>query len=89
MEDPYYSTGVTAEAAELAMGRYLVEMYGLVKAEQSMGKEGAARRVLDKAKQIFGCTIPVHEPIFDEVHCTWRMEVPRSAIVGIGIRSAD
>jgi SAM-dependent methyltransferase len=89
MEDPYYSTGGTAEAAELAMGRYLVEMYGLVKAEQSMGKDGAARWALDKAKQIFGRTIPVNEPIFDEVHYTWRMEVPRSAIVGIGIRSAD
>lgn len=88
MADPYRSTGESAAAAERAMGQYLVNMYGLVKLELSVGGDDAARWAIKKASEIFGRTNPIKAPMFDHAAGTWRFEVPRTAMVGTGVRPA-
>jgi hypothetical protein len=49
---------------------------------------------MERARQIFGRpgpagTAPVIRPEFDKVMGIWRVEVPRTAIVGVAHRTAD
>jgi hypothetical protein len=82
MADPYVATAATAEEAELALGRYLRDMYGLVRIGQTWG-EGADRWVIDRAKDVFtengGFSL-----VFDDDVALWRCTVSRTAVVGIG-----
>jgi hypothetical protein len=68
------------------MGEYLIDMYGLVKVEEAKGRNGAAYWALEKAREIFGHTEGGADPTFDPATGIWRMEVPRSALVGVAIR---
>jgi SAM-dependent methyltransferase len=82
MPDPYVATAPTAEEAELALGRYLRDMYGLVRIGQTWG-DGADRWVIDRAKDVFtedGGFSLVH----DDEAGLWRCTVSRTAVVGIG-----
>jgi hypothetical protein len=53
IEDPYTATGVTPEDAEQKLGEYLVDMYGLSKAVESMGPQQAHQWAIEQAKSIF------------------------------------
>jgi len=86
MVDSYRIVAESPEDAELRMGKYLVDMYGLVKVEQSSGAEEAARWVMGKARDIFGRKSPAIGPIFDKADQIWRIEVPRTALVAVGMR---
>jgi SAM-dependent methyltransferase len=87
IDDPYRAGGDTAEAAELAIGQYLVNMYGLVKVEESLGADGAARWALARARQIFGHGHPdAASPRQDPETGTWQVTVHRTALVGIAHR---
>jgi SAM-dependent methyltransferase len=86
MTDSYCAVGDTPEEARLAMGEYLIDMYGLVKVEEAKGRNGAAYWALEKAREIFGHTEGGADPTFDPATGIWRMEVPRSALVGVAIR---
>lgn len=88
MRDPYTATAETAERAELNLGRYLLNMYGLVKVDRVQGGQ-ADRWVIEKAREIFryptrsGAVEQLsvgHDPHAGAVRCT----VPRMAVVGVG-----
>ena len=87
MMDSFRIVAESPEAAELRMGEYLVNMYGLVKIEQSLDPEEAARWAMGKARDILGREKPVIGPIFDTADQNWRIEVPRTALVAIGVRT--
>lgn len=89
LNDSYSVTGASRRTTESAMGRYLVKMYGLTKAESTWGPEGASRWALSRARSIFtyrepGSTIAESDLRFDNVARAWRMRIPRRAVVGVG-----
>ncbi|KPI09481.1 Methyltransferase type 11 [Actinobacteria bacterium OK074] len=92
MADPYVATAPRADQAELALGRYLSDMYGLVEIQDAYGPH-ADRWVIDRAKEIFhhsrADTAPSeftlrHDPRRD----LWTATLPRMAVVGVATKSA-
>ncbi|MFJ3084597.1 class I SAM-dependent methyltransferase [Streptomyces halstedii] len=89
MDDPFIVWGLTEEGAELELGRYLVDMYGLVGLVQELGEQGAYRRAFELASDIFryegsdGRYDAVRAQ-YDEVTATWSMTMPRQALVVFG-----
>jgi ubiquinone/menaquinone biosynthesis C-methylase UbiE len=88
MADPYVASGVTQQEAELALGRYLLDMYGLVKIDSIWGDQ-ADRWVIEQAEEIFrypngSCKPHEFTVVFDASSDVWRSTIPRMAVVGIG-----
>ncbi|KAJ5864523.1 uncharacterized protein N7529_006439 [Penicillium soppii] len=86
MLDPYSAIAESPEKADLAMGAYLVNMYGLTKLEEAKGQEDAARWALEKAREVFGKSSEISGPEYDESEEKWRTIVPRMALVGVATR---
>ncbi|MEV5749482.1 class I SAM-dependent methyltransferase [Actinoallomurus sp. NPDC052308] len=91
IDDPYTAVGETPETAELNLGEYLVNMYGLCRIQESLGEQEAFRWALDRAKQIFQYDNGDDEPLrgtleYDSDLRSWRMTIPRKALVGVGRR---
>lgn len=89
MLDPYTASAATARLAELELGNYLLDMYGLLKAREIFG-EHAAEWALDRAKEIFRYAtlgeVGEFSLGYDERQQAWVSMLPRVAIVGIGCR---
>jgi SAM-dependent methyltransferase len=91
VDDPYTVGGPTAVEAELRLGSYLLDMYGLVKADQAMGSEAAARWALERGKEIFlgRSGTPSAGPdvaSYDETSGQWCATLSRRAVVGVGLK---
>ncbi|MFB6849651.1 class I SAM-dependent methyltransferase [Streptomyces sp. NPDC056373] len=91
LDDPFVVKGPTREQAELELGRYLVDMYGLVALVDEYGPEDAARRAFELACDIFQYERPeparsavCAEP--DTVGDQWTVTMPREALVAVGRR---
>jgi ubiquinone/menaquinone biosynthesis C-methylase UbiE len=95
IDDSFICLGATAAAAEAAVGRYLVNMYGLVKAPGGTSSKQASGWALGQARSIFqyprsgdlpacGC-----ETRYDQATGGWRARVPRRAIVGLGRKASS
>ncbi|MGW0394926.1 class I SAM-dependent methyltransferase [Streptomyces sp. NPDC003042] len=90
IDDPYTAVSDTPEGAEIEIGRYLLNMYGLVKVFEGRTEEEAYRWVAETAKAIFRYPAgpdgkPVEsELVHEEATRTWRITIPRRAVVGIG-----
>jgi SAM-dependent methyltransferase len=89
MDDPFLVTGPTRKQAELELGRYLVDMYGLVTLVDEYGPEGAGRRAFELACDIFQYERP--EPDrravcaeHDAERDRWKVTMPREALVCVG-----
>jgi ubiquinone/menaquinone biosynthesis C-methylase UbiE len=88
LADPYVATAVTPAEAELGLGRYLLDMYGLVEIERI--HDGTAERwAIERARTIFRYPgeqdhLSQLSVRYDEDAKTWRCTVPRMAIVGVG-----
>ncbi|MDX2394510.1 class I SAM-dependent methyltransferase [Streptomyces sp. DK15] len=90
IDDPYTAVGATPEAAEIEIGRYLLNMYGLVKVFEGRTEEEAYRWVTETAKAIFRYPagpdgLPGEsELVREEATGLWRLTIPRRAVVGVG-----
>jgi amino acid adenylation domain-containing protein len=89
MDDPFVVWGDTEEEAELELGRYLVDMYGLVGLVEDLGEQGSHRRALELASDIFRYEghDGRHDEVrsqYDEATATWSMTMPRQALVVFG-----
>lgn len=89
IDDAFTVSGPTRHAAEQALGRYLVEMYGLVRLAAEHGAEEACRRALDLASDIFRYPDPVgNVPEVsarpDRDRAGWSVVMPRKALVIVG-----
>lgn len=89
MDDPFVVSGPSRAEAELELGRYLADMYGLVGLVDEYGPEFGHRRAFELACDIF--RYEEHEPgrrevrVFpDAAQGTWTATMPREALVGIG-----
>jgi SAM-dependent methyltransferase len=92
VDDPYTVVGATPEEAELAVGRYLLHMYGLVKVFDGRTEEEAYRWVAERARAVFRYTeadgsVTGTELRRDDTTGEWRLTVPRRAVVGVGRRA--
>ncbi|WP_431947439.1 class I SAM-dependent methyltransferase [Micromonospora marina] len=94
MDDSFVVSAATAEEAELELGRYLVNMYGLVRLVDELGTPAAYRRAFELASGIF-----VYEDGQGEL-CSvrtdrapgrplWSTTMPRAALVGFGRKPAE
>jgi len=89
IDDGYVTWGATEGEAELAMGKYLLEMYGLVRLLEGSDEEGAYRQAFSLGRKIFryddgnGKTIEAGLRHNEGVGM-WAAEMPRRAIVGFG-----
>jgi SAM-dependent methyltransferase len=86
--DPYVATAATAAEAELDLGRYLLDMYGLVGVER-MHNGPAERWAIERAKAIFQYPAEHGDMshwslYYDENVAAWRCTVPRMALVAVG-----
>ncbi|MEU7004581.1 methyltransferase domain-containing protein [Nonomuraea sp. NPDC046570] len=91
MEDPFQIWGNTADQAEQEMGRYLVNMYGLVKLEAEFGPQEAGRRAMELGRDIFRYAEPdgtfvEAQTEYDETRQMWSTTLPRRALVGYGTK---
>ncbi|QIS21550.1 methyltransferase domain-containing protein [Nocardia terpenica] len=89
IDDPIIATGETAERAELNLGAYLVNMYGLVEAQAAFGEHEATVWAVAQAREIFrystvGGEIDCCAVDYDLERRAWRARLPRKAIVGVG-----
>ncbi|CAL9618997.1 class I SAM-dependent methyltransferase [Streptomyces sp. NPDC058947] len=89
VDDPYTVTGATPEEAELAVGRYLLHMYGLVKVFDGRTEREAYRWVADRAKSVFRYaetdgSVTGTALRRDDTTGEWHITVPRRAVVGVG-----
>ncbi|MET9291372.1 methyltransferase domain-containing protein [Streptomyces sp. NPDC003077] len=89
IDDPYTSTGETAEEAELRLGEYLVNMYGLRKAQDALGDQAAFLWAVEQARAIFRYpnddgTVLESTTAYDQDAAVWRFMIPRRALVGVG-----
>lgn len=85
IDDPYSAIASTPEEAELRLGEYLVNMYGLSKAREMFGDRKAFRWAIYQAKRIFRHPDGAETTIVQETGSgSWRVTVPRVAIVGVG-----
>jgi ubiquinone/menaquinone biosynthesis C-methylase UbiE len=85
--DPYTATGATAEEAELSVGAYLRDMYGLTGLEATWGAQ-TPRWTIDRAKQIFRYDDLEPTTVQDPATGEWLCTVPRIALVGVGRKAA-
>jgi SAM-dependent methyltransferase len=89
MDDPFVVQAPTAAEAELAMGRHLVDMYGLTSLIDEYGEEGAYRRARELSTAIFRDEVADPgsggEPRYSKVTGAWTLALGRKAIVGYGI----
>lgn len=93
IDDPYTVVGATPEEAELAIGRYLLHMYGLVKVFDGRAEQEAYRWVAERAKSVFRYTgkdgsVTETELRREDATGHWHLTVPRRAIIGVGRRAA-
>jgi SAM-dependent methyltransferase len=91
VDDAFTVTGATRDEAELALGRYLVEMYGLVKLVDEYGAEGSFRRAFDMAGDIFRYSEPVGalsriSVRYDRDRGEWSSTMPREAVAILGVK---
>ena len=91
VEDPYRVVADSPHRAELAMGHYLLNMYGLVGIARSFSPNRAAELVLDRAREVFGApradgTRPDTDPRQDPATGRWHLEIPRGALVAVAHR---
>ena len=91
VEDPYRVVADSPHQAELAMGHYLLNMYGLVGIARSFAPDRAAELVLDRAREVFGAPLPGRsrpdtDPRLDPDTGRWHLEIPRSALVAVAHR---
>ncbi|MGW9438093.1 class I SAM-dependent methyltransferase [Streptomyces sp. NPDC055607] len=89
MDDSFSTSGPSITAAEVAMGRYLVDMYGLEKLRDRLGEPDCYRRAFDMADRIFrypeGDGSPARTTFTtDPGDGSARVVLPRRALVGIG-----
>lgn len=88
IDDSFVVSGTSKEAAELALGRYLIDMYGLVRLSDELGPEGAPRRAFELASDIFryedktGAVREIRS--FGEHSSGWSTTMPRDALVAFG-----
>ncbi len=91
IDDPYAATGPSPEIAELNLGEYLVNMYGLCKIPADLDAEEAFRWAVERAKGIFeyhdadGGTLRSALEFVEGLR-SWQMTIPRKALVGVGRR---
>jgi hypothetical protein len=85
IHDPFVAVAATPEAAELNIGEYLVDMYGLSRVREKLGAERASRWAVERAKQIFRYPDGL-ETTMEQLGRgdSWRITIPRLAIVGVG-----
>lgn len=88
MEDPFVTWGETRKEAELELGRYLAEMYGLVRLMEEHGQPAAYAHVLDIARDIFRYKQPDGRFLevsvqYDETRGKWSAAMPREAYIGL------
>ncbi|MET7834686.1 class I SAM-dependent methyltransferase [Micromonospora sediminicola] len=93
MDDSFVVSGPTREQAELELGRYLVNMYGLVGLVDEYGPEHGSRRAFELACDTF--RYDGWEPARREVRVAhdaaqgaWTAAMPREALVGVGRKPA-
>ncbi|WP_410586691.1 class I SAM-dependent methyltransferase [Amycolatopsis sp. lyj-23] len=88
--DPYVTTAPTREEARLRLGRYLTDMYGLVRAEAELGPDGASAWAARRAEEIFRFTTQDGVPARPRFERTsdgqWAYLVPRPALVGTAVK---
>ncbi|MGP9018911.1 class I SAM-dependent methyltransferase [Streptomyces sp. BR1] len=89
IDDPYAAVGRTREEAESRLGEYLVDMYGLSRAQRSLGDSAAFRWAFARAREIFRYPPgegALTESVTENLGGTrgWRCTVPRRAVVGVG-----
>ncbi|MFB9928427.1 class I SAM-dependent methyltransferase [Amycolatopsis halotolerans] len=88
--DPYVTTAPTREEARLRLGRYLTDMYGLVKAEAELGPEDVSAWAARRAEEIFCFTTQDGRrarPRFERTaDGQWAYLVPRPALVGMAVK---
>lgn len=92
MADPYVAVAPTAEQAELELGRYLSDMYGLVEIQESQGAD-ADRWVIERAKSVFrypgrGGEAEEFSVRYSAREQAWTAVLPRRALVAFGTRRA-
>lgn len=93
MDDPFVVRGRTEDEAELGLGRYLVDMYGLVGLIEESGPEGAYKLAFELACEIFQYERPGGERHevrgkYDDPTRSWSMTMPREALVVFGRKPA-
>ncbi|MBG7696659.1 methyltransferase domain-containing protein [Streptomyces sp. MC1] len=89
MEDPFVMWGETREEAELELGRYLTEMYGLVRLTEERGELAAYRHTFELAQEIFRYEQPGGRyrevsSQWDDSRGKWSAVMPRDAYIGLG-----
>ncbi|MFF4486642.1 class I SAM-dependent methyltransferase [Streptomyces sp. NPDC001544] len=93
MDDSFVVSGATKEQAELELGRYMADMYGLEKLYDELGMQGACRRTFELVCDIFRYEDgadgyrEVHAS-FDESESAWTVTMPREALVVSGRKPA-
>ncbi|MFE3525743.1 class I SAM-dependent methyltransferase [Streptomyces sp. NPDC059161] len=92
MADPYVATAATAREAELEVGRYLLDMYGLTEIAR-LHPADADHHTIERAKAIFrqeraDGSLETARVEYDGSAGTWKCTVPRVAVLGVG-RKAD
>ncbi|MFD5819519.1 class I SAM-dependent methyltransferase [Streptomyces sp. NPDC127038] len=88
MADPYVATAATAREAELELGRYLLDMYGLAGIERSRPGD-AARHTVELAGAVFrerraDGSLEALSLAYDPSAREWTCTVPRTAVLAIG-----
>ncbi|MCT9007264.1 class I SAM-dependent methyltransferase [Streptomyces sp. NPDC054766] len=88
MADPYVATAATAREAELELGSYLLDMYGLTGIAREHPSD-ASRHTVERAKTIFrderaDGSLETFSVAYDASARTWTCTVPRTAVLGIG-----
>lgn len=87
MDDPFVMWGPTRDAAELALGSYLCDMYGLVRLNAEYGARDACRRAFELAADIFnydGSRYGSARSDYDRGRGMWCTRMPRVALVSSG-----
>jgi len=88
IDDPYMATGKDPKEAELRVGEYLVDMYGLRKAQENLGDAAAFRWAATQAKEMFrypaedGAMLESVTEYVEQMNA-WRCTIPRRAIIGV------
>jgi SAM-dependent methyltransferase len=84
IDDSFVVHGPTRQTAQLALGRYLTAMYGLVRLTEQLGPQGAHRRAFELASEVFGeVGLSLHEETGE-----WSATMPREALVVYGRKPA-
>ncbi|MFJ6836729.1 class I SAM-dependent methyltransferase [Streptomyces sp. NPDC091209] len=88
MADPYVATAATAPEAELELGRYLLDMYGLTGIERRHPAD-APRHTVELAKTIFrderaDGSLETYSVVYDTTARAWTCTMPRTAVLAIG-----